>query len=362
MKNKNKLAIILIGILTSIASIAQNTGDANSVYVAGDSKGMYVAAGSKDGRVWNLYPDTIRMTVEGVEIVFAFDRISNKSEYYTNELWKSTLSVMETAAINSSIQSGKLVAYQKIQKSNEEVAKVAVTPLPTKETYLIGVDGIEEFDLDRTEFNLIGKDLFVSFSLNDLNQIEQIKEIKIETLWQQISQKYTNEGSNNLYGGKGKFSYGNAQVNELDVLDTRLDNIEITFIGIGLGYYRDRFVPDLGSKLAFNIHDRLGNDWIQFGFLYTQQHFFSKDETTSDYSLDINGWLSGYGKLNFGKTKLGVGVGSLIHREGGFFQGSTWKLSIYADDNDSNFTFSPELIFTDDFKSVFPALRVGLSF
>ena len=356
MKSNNKLLIILIGILTSIASVAQNTR------LVSDSNGTYVTAGSEEGRIWNLYPDTISMMVEGVEIVFAFDRISNKSEYYTNELWKSTLSVMETTIRNSSIEAGKRVTYQTVQKDGKEVAKVEVTPLPSKETYLIGTSGIEEFDLERVEFNLIKKDIFVSFSLNDLEQIAFIKDIKIETLWQQIDQKYSNEGSNNLYGGNGKFRYGNAQLSELGVLDTRLDNIEITIIGVGLGYYRDRFVPDIGSKIGFNIHDRLGNDWVEFGFLYTQQYFFSRGEESTDYQLNLNGWLSGYGKLDFGKTELGLGIGSLIHRDGGFFKGSTWKLSLYAGSKKSNFTFSPELIFTNDFKDFFPALRFGLSF
>ncbi|WP_462252701.1 hypothetical protein [Ekhidna sp.] len=353
----NKLKLTLIGLSISIASFAQET-----VYIGGDSENISQTAGEKDGRIWNLYPDTIRMTVDDVEIIFAFDRISNKSNYYTDELWKSALNVMENAIENSSIEGGRAVTYRKIKKDEKELAKVEVTPLITNETYLIGVDGVQEYAADRVEFSIVGKDLFVYFSLNDLSQLSQIKDIKIESLWQQIDQKYTNEGSNNLYTGKGKFSYGNAQVNELGVLNTRADNIEITFLGIGLGYYRDRFVPDLGSKIAFNIHDRLGNEWLEFGFLYTQQYFFSRDTESSDYDLDLNGWLNGYGKLNFGKTKVGLGIGSLIHRDGDFFQGSTWKLSIYADDDNSNFSFSPELIFTDDFKSVFPALRVGLTF
>ena len=247
MKKTNKLILILIGIITSIASLAQET-----IYMNGDSGGVYVAAGEEDGRIWNLYPDTIRMTVEDVEIIFAFDRISNKSEYYTDELWQSTLNIMETAVRNSSIQAGKQVTYQKVLKNEKEVGKVEVLPLPSNETYLIGVDGVQEFDLDRVVFNLIEKDLFVSFSLNDLNQLDQIKELKIESLWQQIDQKYSNEGSNNLYQGGGKFSYGNAQLNELDVLNTRTDNIEITFIGVGLGYYRDRFVPDLGTSKSLS--------------------------------------------------------------------------------------------------------------
>lgn len=339
MINKNKLVTILVGILTAIGSIAQE-------------------------RIINDYPDTVSMTVDGgVELTFAFTRISRKSTYYTNELWKSTLNVMQTAVENSSIQGGKLVTYQKVLKDKQEVAKVGVIPLTPKETYLISTAGTNAFDLNRIEFNLIKEDLFISFSLNDFADIENIKELSIETLWDQIEQKFKDEGSNNLYGGKGVFRYGNAQLNELGTVGTGKDNIEITFFGVGLGYYRDRFVPDLGSKLSFHIQDRLGNEWMEFGVLYTQQYFFSRKIENSDYDLDINGWLTGFWKFSSKiNGEFGVGIGSLIHRDGDFFKGSTWKMSIYSQPIKSRFSFSPEIIFTNDFKDAFPALRVGLTF
>ena len=211
-------------------------------------------------------------------------------------------------------------------------------------------------------FEIRQKYLLVSFALNDLNDLESVKEINIETLWSQIEQKYSDEGKRNLYFGEGEFNYGNAQINSLGAKDIGIDNIEITFIGVGIGYYRDRFVPDIGSSLSFNLHDRLGNEWMNFGFLYTQQFFFSRDQN-DDYQLDRNGWLTGFWKIT---TKsgagFGVGIGGLIHRDGGYFDGSTWKLSLYNRGADSKLSISPELIITDDFKEVFPALRFGLSF
>ena len=338
MKIKNRIVIVILGVLTALGSFAQE-------------------------RIENHYPDTIRMDVNEVEMIFAFNRISKKTTYYTDELWRSTINVMETAAENSAIAGGKKVSYRKVKKLDEEVGQVSVTPLLMQERYLIGASKTTSEELNRTEFVLSREDLIVTFSVNNASELQPVKELKIESLWQQIDQKYRDEGKNNLYGGTGKFTYGNANVEELGVLDTRSDNLEITFFGVGLGYYRDRFVPDLGSKLSFRIEDRLGNNWLEFGFLYTQQYFLTREVESLDYNLDLNGWLSGFLKLDNGKSnEFGVGIGSLIHKDGGFFQGSTWKLSVYADNKNTNFTFSPEIIFTNDFKEAFPAIRVGLSF
>ncbi|MEQ8905591.1 MAG: hypothetical protein RIC88_09815 [Ekhidna sp.] len=319
--------------------------------------------GRAQERIENNYPDTIRMTAdEGTEMVFAFDRISKKEAYISNELWKSTISVMETATKNSSIDGGKLVSYEKINVNEKEVVRINIDPLMKGETYIIGTDGTEEFEYNRIEFLIKLESLSISFILNDLSNVASIKEVDIESLWSQIDQKFIDEGKRNLYLGTGKFNYGNAKIDQLSAKDIGIDNIEITFIGIGLGYYRDRFVPDLGSKVSFNLQDRLGNDWMKFGILYTQQFFFSRGET-NEYQLDRNGWLTGFWKINTkGGDEFGVGIGGLVHRDGGYFEGSTWKLSLYNKGVNSKLTFSPELIFTNGFKSAFPALRFGLSF
>lgn len=336
MKNRSKLAITLLGLLVAVGALAQESDN---------------------------YPDTILMTTdEGVNLTFAFDRISNKHSYYNNELWKSTISVMETAIRNSSIDGGKRVTYGKVTEQDEEKARIVVAALPENEIYKIGSEGTKELKRDRVEFEIKQEFLLVSFTINNLNDLESVKEINIETLWNQIEQKFNDEGKRNLYFGNGKFNYGSAQIDQLGTKDIGIDNIEITFIGIGLGYYRDRFVPDIGSKVSFNLQDRLGNDWMKFGVLYTQQFFFSRNET-NDYQLDRNGWLTGFWKISTkGGDEFGVGIGGLMHRDGGYFEGSTWKLSLYNKGANSKLTFSPEVIFTNDFKKAFPALRFGLSF
>lgn len=336
MKSINKLIIIILGLFLSYEALAQENEN---------------------------YPDTIIMTIgEGVELTFAFNRISKKDTYFTNELWKATINVMENALESSSITGGKKIQYGKVMKQGEETARIKVSSLEENEVYQIGSRGTSELLKNRIEFEIKQESLLVHFVLNDINDINSVKEINIESLWKQIDQKFKDEGKRNLYIGNGEFNYGIAQIDQLGTKEIGIDNIEIIIIGIGLGYYRDRFVPDWGSKISFNLQDRLGKDWMEFGALYTQQFFFSRNEANNDQA-HLNGWITGFWKVNTKKgEEFGIGIGGLIHRDGGYFEGSTWKLSLYNKGANSRFTFSPEMVFTNDFKKVFPALRFGLTF
>ena len=137
MIKNNKTIIIFLGILAAISSLAQDRGAGIDLIDVNDPK----------SRIVNNYPDTIKMTTdEGIELTFAFDRISNKHTYYNNELWKSTISVMETAARNSSIEGGKRVTYGKKTSGGEEKAHIEVSSLPENEIYQISASGTKELE------------------------------------------------------------------------------------------------------------------------------------------------------------------------------------------------------------------------
>ncbi|MEM9895188.1 MAG: hypothetical protein AAF789_02350 [Bacteroidota bacterium] len=308
-----------------------------------------------------IYPDTITMKFdEQTEIIFSFDRMSRFDNYLSNELWKSALGIMETTLLNSDFTGGKIVSYRKFSLNIE--VKVDVKPLENSELLIIGADRTKQLAADRTEFLIELPEVRIFFYLNDLSTLEQVKSLSLESVWKQIEDKFEDQGKVNLYSGTGSFNYGVAQIDEIIATPSGKDNVEIDFVGIGLGFYRDRFVPDIGSKITFNLHNRLGEKWISFGIQYTQQYFFDRD-TENQYQLDLNGWLTGFFRLDYGSTRrLGVGIGSVIHREGDFYEGATFKMSVYNSDKNSRLTFSPELIATNDFKQFFPAIRMGLSF
>lgn len=312
----------------------------------------------------NQFPDSLVLTTDNKnEITFMFDRMGSNEQYFTSELWKSMINVMETAIERSDEDEGILVTYRTVLMEGTETVRISIAELEEAESvFTIDSDAMQEKLASRIEFLIIQPKVAVSFSVQDREELTEVKEMAIETVWSQIQAKYENQGKNNLYRGNGTIKYGNTTIDQISDFRPRLDQVELTFIGVGLGYYRDRFVPDIGSKITFHMFDRLGRNWIDFGFLYTNQFFYAQDEN-SNFTLSPNGWLSGFAKIhNVEGNEFGIGIGGLIHSKGDFYEGGTYKISVFNKSVNSRFTFSPEFIFTDDFKDFFPALRFGLSF
>lgn len=340
---KKKISIILLGLMTAIVALAQDRD-----------------------KLQESYPDSLELkTDNGVDMVISFDRMSERKEYVSNTLWKSILNIMETAVNRNEESEGIQVLYQTITKDGEEQAQVKISSFENSEsTFIISNDGTKEYLASRIEFYIVLPKVMFSFTLNNMSELASIRELNLESVWSQIDSKYNDHGKVNLYSGTGEFKYGEAFINQIKARKPKLDNLEITLLGIGIGYYRDRFVPDLGSKLSVHMYNRLGQDWMEFGVMYNQQYFFTRGANEGDgFNLDINGFLTGFWKIKSpAGNEFGVGISGLIHREGDFYEGSTWKLSLYNSGADSRFTYSPELIFTNDFKSIFPAIRFGMSF
>ncbi len=335
-----KTAMIILGLLTAIISLAQDTDKTE---------------------LKSNYPDSLVLTTgNSNDIIFLFNRMSRDKEYFSSDLWKSIINVMETAVERSETPQGIRVQYERTQ--NESV-KVTITELaPAKSVFTIEEEGMKEVLYSRVEFLIIQPQIAVSFNVQNGSELAEIKDLNVESVWSQIKEKYENQGKVNLYKGTGTVKYGEVSIMEIKDSKPRLDNLEITFLGVGLGYYRDQFIPDLGSKLAFKMYNRLGEDWLDFGVLYTQQYIYSRSESEG-FNMDLNGWLTTYCKVHIpGDNELGIGIGGLIHRQGEFYENATFKLSLHGSRSNSRFTYSPELIFSDDFKEFFPAIRIGLSF
>lgn len=311
----------------------------------------------------NEYPDTLKIKTDSqIEVAFSFCHMSDKKDYMTDDLWKSILGVMESAVESSPSQEGIIVSYQKVKKGEDEVAKVKVSELEDKaDIFLIEKDGMKEIHSDRIDFVMYQPKVAISFSIDDLSDLSEIKELSVESVWDQVNQKFENEGKRNLYFGNGIFKYGKANLESIVGAPATVDNIELSG-GIGLGFYRDRFVPDINFKLAVGFPDRLGNPDLQFGLFYTQQYFFDKN-AEQEYNLSVNGFLSAFFSKRFRNDyKIGVGAGKLLQQNGDFYQGETYKFSLYTQKRNSKINLTPELIFTDNFKKAFPALKFGLSF
>lgn len=212
-----KIVIIILGLTVAFASVGQNTD---------------LPEFSKN------YPDSLVLSTDnGNEIIFHFNRMSRNEVYFSSELWKSVISVMETAIKRSEEQQGIRVQYE---VSANETAQITILPIkPAMNLFLIQKDGMKELLSSRVEFVIIQPKVAVSFSVNNEPELEEMKELDIESVWSQISERFEDQGKVNLYKGVGSVKYGKATISKITDFKPRLDNLEITFVGVGLGYYRD---------------------------------------------------------------------------------------------------------------------------
>ena len=73
-----------------------------------------------------------------------------------------------------------------------------------------------------------------------------------------------------LYNGTLGYESGVLKVEEINRTNKR-DFLEYR-IGVGMGYYLDRFIPSISSDISYTSLDRFGRPKTKFGFLYTR-HF-----------------------------------------------------------------------------------------
>ncbi len=307
----------------------------------------------------NPYPDTLVVSTESQnEITFAFRDIQNEKPDLNNELWRSILGIMESSLESSAKDDGVLISYNKVTINNEERAKIEVIEFDEKsDIFWIGKDGMRHEASYRVDFEISQPKVKIRFTLNALDELDEIKEINIESIWNTEIEK--GEMKQVLYNGKGSIELGVLRVDEINHSNPT-DFIEFS-AGVGVGFYRDRFIPDISYDVSLNFRDRFGRPRTKIGLLYTQ-HYVLNEISEGDFDLKLNGFLNAYWTISKGTNKeYGIGFGYLINQNGNFYKGSTFKMSVY-NKRSSRTSLTPELVFTNGFKQSFPALRFGLSF
>ncbi|WP_424963166.1 hypothetical protein [Ekhidna sp.] len=268
---------------------------------------------------------------------------------------------METSLDKSIHDDGVAVIYSKHKNEDAAEARIAVTPFETQsDLFVIGKEGMYEQFSDRIDFRIYLDKISISFFVDDISELDHIKNQNIESLWSEIeSNKEEFKYRRSQYQAEGISKYGDFKIDKIST-DNPVDFLELS-IGVGLGYYADRFVPDISYDVSFRFHNRFGKPSTKFGLLYTQHYFVSRNEE-SEFNIDLNGFLSGYFAINTTTEKeYGIGFGYLINQNGDFYKGDTFKLTVY-NRKSSKTSLTPEIVFTDGFKKAFPALRFGLTF
>jgi hypothetical protein len=329
----NKLGLVLAFIVSSATLKAQNTD----------------------------YPDSLLVNLgDDRNMVVAFQEIRLVTADLDDQLWKSILNSMETAVLNAEESEGIRVTYQTTTILGEEQAQIRVSPLDGSDIFRISDKGLTHLEADRIEFQIIKDKVSLFFYLDQLQELEAIKALNVDQFWEELSLKKDEMKTKHvLYQAKGEVRNGLLNVTELKNTN-KTDRIELG-VGIGIGFYRERFVPDITVDAAFLLDDRFGNPLIKAGLQMQQQHFFSENEDGS-FRLDENVFLSGFfSKELLGVHEIGFGIGFLVGREGNFYQGTTMKFTL-TNKSKSGARFTPELIITDDFRQAIPAISLGFAF
>ncbi|MEQ9405413.1 MAG: hypothetical protein RIM99_17620 [Cyclobacteriaceae bacterium] len=306
------------------------------------------------------YPDTLRITAEEIEIVVALESVRKRPKL-DDDLWNSILGAMESSINSSANDAGIKATYQNIMVGEEKKARIDITPLDKEsDIFLIGSEGLNHMTAERIEFLVIQEEVSLSFSINEMDQLESMKAVSVEGIWNELESNAEKiENKRALYSGEGNINFGVLRLSKINQTNPR-DFVELS-AGVGVGFYRDQFMPSISYDVSFGFSDRYGKPSKKFGLLYTQHYAVSR-ETEGSTKLELNGFLSAYATL-ITKTdqQFGLGFGYLINQNGGFYHGETFILSVY-NRKSSRTSLTPELIFTDGFNQVFPALRFGLTF
>jgi hypothetical protein len=147
----------------------------------------------------------------------------------------------------------------------------------------------------------------------------------------------------------------NGNVKELEVRFNDLDQIELT-AGAGAGLVKSTWVADLSFRIAigFNRKGVLRSPYISSNLVF---------DFDTESNINVNTFLNlGY-QWNIDKYAekprlLGVELGYLISKHGNLFGENTFKMSFNWSPVKGVYV-SPQLYITDNFKTMYPGIRIG---
>jgi hypothetical protein len=143
-----------------------------------------------------------------------------------------------------------------------------------------------------------------------------------------------------------------------------LDQIAL-FGNTGVGLVRDKLVPEIGLGVALQLNR--GRRGTRYLGLNGSMHYFFDRRDDGRYKMFINTFVTLELAQSFsreGKLWQKIGIGYLVSEQGGYFGPNTFKLTLDLTGKPRHGTLHliPELILTDNFKTVFPGIRLGVGF
>jgi hypothetical protein len=175
---------------------------------------------------------------------------------------------------------------------------------------------------------------------------------------------------NPYYSGEGSLrTYDRLMKNEYDIMLNHLGNhLKEQYLSInpyiGMGLVRNTIAPMAEIGLQYNKRVGGSQNYRDFFRVSAAPYFFFDKDAEGNYktndnwfiNADIGSTYDGNEKGWLGKT-VSFGAGYLVVQNGGYFKNTTFK--IFTDMQVvQRFTIVPEIIFTNNFKQIFPGFTL----
>jgi len=314
------------------------------------------------------HPDTLRIELSnGQAIDFAFENVRNvEFETDFNAQWLEAINRIQILLKLESIN--EPVRIRVINKIFENELKdiVEIEELnANKKIYMISNNTLQNIaNFNEVVFEI--DQIKVKLRLANLSYLAELKNFDFTKLQEQLEAK-----KQNVHLDYRKKYYLSTALKANSYADLKLsddgvaDFIELTG-GIGIGLFRDKLAPEFSLKAAITIGDKHGIHLHKFGVQSTFHYMFDR-ATDDSYDMNVNTFLTAFYKHNFSKSTLkdkwaGIGIGYLVKNSGNYFGENTFKVGLFLNAQQSSIDIIPEIIITDNFSTVFPSLRLGLTF
>jgi hypothetical protein len=313
------------------------------------------------------HPDTLRIDLSDEQsITFAFQNINNVR--FNNEFDSVWLAYINKIGAILKFETQKEPIHISLANTlieNEEREVVKVTPIDReKKVYMSRHNKLQNIsELNHIHFSI--QNITIDAYLTQTSNLSSLTSLNLKRL-----QSFLTEQQENISSPK-KAYYVSTQVQgklftDLKITDSGVRDFLNLTVGIGAGLFRDKLVPEIALNAAITFGSKHGIKLHKFGVQSSFHYFFDRNEN-KNYDMHVNTFVTAFYKRNFSKSSLtdrwgGIGLGYLVKSAGSYFEGNTFKASIFITPNNSEISIIPELIVSDDFKTVFPSLRFGLTF
>lgn len=290
--------------------------------------------------------DTVTVYVDNkVEIALAIPNYDNlRSPEQITEALTSFQEMIPRISSQLSDEAADLVKF-------EIGGELTVEPGEPKSVFLM-----KNGEMTNTGFRdkaiISGEDFKIIITASDLTVISGMT---LDNCLQEIAKILPRKSSwsKSLY-----YEYINKKVSALEDQhkNNNLDFIELS-LGAGAGLVKNTWVPDLTFGVALGFYNKgviRHNPYITTNMLFD---FSTEDKMNINTFLNV-GYRWNYNKQKKKKDLLGVEVGYLISRQGNLFDKDTFKFGLNWSAG-SGISVSPHVYISDNFKTIYPGIRIG---